>query len=293
MSEPDLLFTVRNSFYLGAYQAAIAEASDLEGLSESAKVERDCFVYRSYIELGSYELVINEVSSSSPTALQAVKLLAQYLGNKTDKEQVLSTIADWLADPACNGNSMVLLIAGIIYTHEGNYVEALKACHTGISLEILALSVQLYLKIDRIEQAEKTLKGMMAVDEDATLAQLATAWVDLFLGGAKVQEASFIYQELGEKYNWTVRLYNGSAVCNMRMSRWEEAEKELQDAYAKDAKNPDTLANLITCGLHLGKNVSRYTNQLQTAAPSHVLAKRSEAAEEAFMRAAAAFEVVA
>lgn len=56
MSEPDLLFSLRNHFYLGAYQAAIAEASDLEGLSEAEKVERDCYVYRSYIELGSYEV---------------------------------------------------------------------------------------------------------------------------------------------------------------------------------------------------------------------------------------------
>jgi coatomer protein complex subunit epsilon len=56
MAEPDLLFAVRNYFYLGAYQAAIAEASDLEGLSEGEKIERDCYVYRSYIELGSYEV---------------------------------------------------------------------------------------------------------------------------------------------------------------------------------------------------------------------------------------------
>jgi hypothetical protein len=56
MAEPDLLFTVRNAFYLGAFQSAIAEASDLEGLSDQEKVERDCYVYRSYIELGSYEV---------------------------------------------------------------------------------------------------------------------------------------------------------------------------------------------------------------------------------------------
>lgn len=58
MSEPDLLFTVRNSFYLGAFQGAIAEASDLEGLSEAAKTERDTFVYRCWIELGSYEVCL-------------------------------------------------------------------------------------------------------------------------------------------------------------------------------------------------------------------------------------------
>ena len=56
MSGPDVLFTLRNNFYLGAYQAAIAEAADLERLSEADSIERDCFVYRSYIELGSYEV---------------------------------------------------------------------------------------------------------------------------------------------------------------------------------------------------------------------------------------------
>ncbi len=56
MSGPDILFTLRNNFYLGAYQAAIAEAADLERLSEADSIERDCFVYRSYIELGSFEV---------------------------------------------------------------------------------------------------------------------------------------------------------------------------------------------------------------------------------------------
>ena len=39
---------------------------------------------------------------------------------------------------------------------------------------------------------------------------------------------------------------------------WEEAEQLLQDAYEKDAKNADTLANLVVAGLHLGKGTSRY-----------------------------------
>jgi hypothetical protein len=56
MAAPDLLFAVRNYYYLGAYQHAISEASDLENLGEAEKVELDSFVYRSYIELGSYEV---------------------------------------------------------------------------------------------------------------------------------------------------------------------------------------------------------------------------------------------
>lgn len=81
----------------------------------------------------------------------------------------------------------------------------------------------------------------------------------LWQGGAKVAEAAVIYQELGERHGWTAQLYNGAATCAMQQGNWEEAEQLLQDAYEKDAKNADTLSNLIAAGLHLGKNTSRFT----------------------------------
>lgn len=84
----DPLFSCRNNFYIGAYQVgckgraagaaatlltvscvqaspplhgclpqrAVSEASQLTGLTDQQKIERDVFVYRSYIELGSYEV---------------------------------------------------------------------------------------------------------------------------------------------------------------------------------------------------------------------------------------------
>lgn len=52
----DILFAVRNNFYTGAYNNAINEASDLEGLSDAEAVERDVYVYRAYIALGSHDV---------------------------------------------------------------------------------------------------------------------------------------------------------------------------------------------------------------------------------------------
>ena len=50
----------------------------------------------------------------------------------------------------------------------------------------------------------------------------------MWQGGAKVSEASVIYQELGERHNWTAQLYNGAAACAMQLGNWEEAEQYLQ-----------------------------------------------------------------
>eukprot|EP01023_Acetabularia_acetabulum_P020779 TRINITY_DN2085_c0_g1_i9.p4 TRINITY_DN2085_c0_g1~~TRINITY_DN2085_c0_g1_i9.p4 ORF type:complete len:138 (+),score=34.19 TRINITY_DN2085_c0_g1_i9:85-498(+) len=131
-------------------------------------------------------------------------------------------------------------------------------------------------------------KKMSEIDDDATLTQLATAWTNLALGGKKIQDAMYIYQELGDKYNWTPMLHNGLALCYMKMNSYDDAEKELLEALNKDAKDVDTLANLVVCVLHLGKPAARYQNQLKTSAPYHPFVKMVTSAQDMFERAAAA-----
>ena len=43
---------------------------------------------------------------------------------------MLASLEGWLSDSVIGKNPTLLLMAGIIYTHEQNYVEALKVTHT-------------------------------------------------------------------------------------------------------------------------------------------------------------------
>ncbi|XP_030480398.1 coatomer subunit epsilon-1 [Cannabis sativa] len=281
---PDYLFNLRNHFYLGAYQAAINN-SDLPNLSPEDAIERDCLVYRSYIALGSYQLVITEIDSSAATPLQAVKLLALYLSSPESKESTIASLKEWLADPAIGNNPILRLIAGTIFFHEQDYNEALKHTNVGGTMELNALNVQIFIKMHRADYAERQLRVMQQVDEDHTLTQLATAWLNLAVGGSKIQEAYLIFQDFSEKYQMTSLVLNGKAVCCMHMNNFDEAETLLLEALNKDAKDPETLANLIVCCLHLGKSASRFLTQLKLAHPDHILIKRSATAEESFDRA--------
>lgn len=65
----DVLFPVRNLFYLGAYQSAINEAQDLTSLSELDSIARDTFVYRSYIALGSSQVRFHTAKLQQVTSL--------------------------------------------------------------------------------------------------------------------------------------------------------------------------------------------------------------------------------
>ena len=58
MASPDHLFGLRNSFYIGAYHAAITSSQSVpaHALSPDELVERDALLYRSYIAIGSHQV---------------------------------------------------------------------------------------------------------------------------------------------------------------------------------------------------------------------------------------------
>jgi len=252
-------------------------------------------MYRSYLALGQYDVVISEVTDSSAFSLRGVKALARVYSGAADKAEGIAQLQEWLnADSAGTSIKSLQLMLSVLHAQDGgsgaNLSEAVKAVHAQGNLEQQAMLVQLYLRMDRLDFAMKQVAKMKAADEDCTLTMLATGWCHLAtLPVPRAQEAGYIFEELADKYGASALVLNAQAVAKLHQKQFAEAESLLNDALAKSPSDPDTLANLIVTGQHLGREAEvtkRYLNLLKKVAPAHQLVASLGVFEGAFDRVA-------
>nr|CAD7588005.1 unnamed protein product [Timema genevievae] len=289
--EVDELFDTKNAFYIGNYQQCINEAQKAKPSSPAVQLERDIFLYRAYIAQKKYRVVLDEISGVSPPELQPLKLLAEYFAVPSKRDTLVSKLDQQASGNVDVNNYTSIIVTATIYYHEGNFEAALRILNQADYLEwsviVSALTLQIYLKINRVDLAIKEMKSMQEKDDDATLTQLAQAWVNIAMGGDKLQDAYYIFQEMTDKHSSTPLLLNGQAVCFIGQGKYEEAEAALQESLDKDSNNPDTLINMIVLSQHLGKppEVSnRFLSQLKDSHLEHPFVKEYLLKENEFER---------
>lgn len=274
--EVDELFDVKNAFYIGNYQQCINEAQKLKPSTSSLQVERDAFLYRAYIAQRKYRVVLDEISAASPAELQPLRLLAEYFAVPSKRESLVSSLDQQVSGNVDVSNHTFIIVAASVYYLERKYDSALRLLNEADHLECSALSLQIYLKMDRVDLAWKELKSMQEMDDDATLTQLATAWVSIMMNGERLQDGYYIFQEMNDKHSSTSLLLNGQATCFLGQGKYEEAESSLQESLDKDSNNPDTLINMIVLSQHTGKPpevANRYLSQLKDSHLDHPFIK--------------------
>ncbi|VVC28974.1 Tetratricopeptide-like helical domain,Coatomer, epsilon subunit [Cinara cedri] len=249
--EANELFDIKNSYYIGNYQQCINDAQKEPPNYGNLRIKRDIFMYRAYLAQKKYGIVLAELKTNSHPDLQPFKLLAEYLQSPDNRDSVMHALERELSESSSELNHSLLIVAATIYNHEHNYESALRVLKNDDSLEGAALSLIIYLRMNRVDLATKEFRKLREKDEDATLTQMAQAWLNLALGGEKLQEAYYIFQELIDKYGVTALLLNCQSVCYIGQGEYKKAEITLQDALEKDSNDIDSLVNSLFISGHL------------------------------------------
>ncbi|XP_063829836.1 coatomer subunit epsilon [Ostrinia nubilalis] len=289
----DELFDVKNAFYVGNYQQAINEALSINGSTPLIALQKDAFLYRSYIAQGNHRIVLQELKSADPM-LQPLKSLVDYLSPGANKPVIVADIDARVAKGTELANEIFLLVAATIYYHEENYEAALKILHGAESLELRAFTLQCLLAMNRPDLAKKQLKLLQDIEDDGTLTQLAQAWLNLAQGGPGVQDAHYSVMELAERLG---ALGAGPAAVGAAAAAsrgmWEEAEQLVVEAQARAPQQPDLLLAQAVAAAHAGKPAevsSRYLAQLLDSHPDHPFTKEYNAKSNEFKRLAAQYQ---
>jgi hypothetical protein len=104
------------------------------------------------------------------------------------------------------GHRLLLLLPNLLR-------EALQCVHMGLTMEHLAMCVQNYIKIDRLDLARESLNLLKQADEDLILAQLTSAYISIGQGSSRSDDAVHILAGLSEQYGPSLMLLNCMAVA--------------------------------------------------------------------------------
>ena len=261
--------------------------------SEVLRIEKDVLVARSHIGLGAAAKVISGIRDDAPSPMLATRLFAQLAlaegaPGSAGRAALLAALDALVegAEAAASGSGgasasasaclpLVQAVAATAYIAEGALERALRAVRSEATMELLALSVQAYLRLDRPDLAEAAVRKLEAKDDESALYMLSAAHTYAVLGGDKAKEAVLILKDVLDRYGDGAgpAAYNGLVAAHLAAKNYAAAEKVLAEAAAKDPHFPDTLANTVTLAYLQGKPAAaeKALAVLRREAPSHPL----------------------
>ncbi|KAJ2401769.1 hypothetical protein GGI23_001174 [Coemansia sp. RSA 2559] len=291
----DTFYTSRNLLYLGAFPQTLSSLESLTHLDSDQELEKQGLQYRAYIGQKKYDQVLDEVPATTPIPLlQAIRQLAL---NKQSGQNNTKVVEGLVANASNNSNATFVVVAAQVLAMGGKHEAALRclAQHPR-NVECVALTVAIFVDINRADLAQKLVAKVRGWAEDSPLVQLAEAWSALHVGGSKYTDAYYIFDEVAQASSVaTARLLNARAVAKLHLAQYDEAHELLQEALLNDPSDPDSLANSAVCASFMGAPVEtkeKYVAQLREADPAHPFIRDLDAKGAEFDALAATYNTL-
>ncbi|GAX25448.1 hypothetical protein FisN_1Hh404 [Fistulifera solaris] len=246
-------------------------------MSPALKAEREEILNRAYLALGQY----NKLSGGT-SALDALILRANFEASQD------ANALDELRTIAATAGPSEQLTAAQVLLSTGQTKEALSLVHLGATMEHIALALQIFLKMDRLDLATQQLQLLRQADEDAILTQLGSVYVNLATGASGAEDAVHSLNMLTEQYGPSSLLLNLMACAYMNQGDFAAAEGKLQECLRDhpEVPIPDTLINLVCCLVQQNKPADQFIGQMQQTYPNHDFCAGLERVVTAFDREA-------
>ncbi|UYV61551.1 COPE [Cordylochernes scorpioides] len=231
-SQPDILFDIKNAYYIGNFQHCINEAQKLKAGSAEEQQERDMYMYRAYIAQKKYRVVLDEVDRrhASPDML-AIRMLADYLASGSDINKKFTDFdgIDWR------------YLRGRMFQGPSSQPAGRTPGLSGPPQPHTAADGWLHLLLAAGRCSDLSVSLGQAVE--------------------KRQESFYIYQELSDKYSPTPILLNGQVAALGCQGKYEDADTLAQEALDK------VTFSLSISFIHRINNLPTYSHAQQWPQP--------------------------
>jgi len=242
---------------------------------------------------------------SENIALKAVASLARYVdaADSTKAEAALEELRDLSVeiegedvDESERDKALVRVLAATAFARAGEIEEALETLGSDTEdLEAVALIVQIYLSINRVDLAKKQFERSKRWAEDDLLLQLIESTIGLVTGKDNYSNTSSFYTEqLGNPSLSSPHLLTARGVTRIMRGEVQEAKSDLEESLEQQKGDVETeAAYAVAAGLGALKKKEADELWLKLTAdyPSHPLVQDVTQKADMFDQCASTYAV--
>ncbi|KAJ7115971.1 coatomer complex protein [Mycena epipterygia] len=278
------LYHVKQQFFLGAYKSLIN--LPLPDSSSSDFIPTLIYQARAHIALNNPAAVASLVPADSENvAVKAVSALARYVSavDAATQEAALEELRDLAVE--IEGEDVegterdkhsVRVLAGTAFARAGEVEEALETLGAETEdLEAVAVTVQIYLSINRTDRAKREFDRAKQWAEDDLLLQLIESSIGLVAAKDGYSNPnSFYTEQLGNPSLSSPHILTARGVTRILRNEIPEAKSDLEESLEQQKSDAETLAAfVVAAGIESNKKgeAEELWTRLTTEHPTHPL----------------------